>query len=93
MRADGVRVVWPGKFVVHVGSGQPLVDKKFHTSNILAATVQVAGVGVEVDRCSTRWCVLLTPVDRLTRQRRSAAVPACAATVIIFVCCVVVVSR
>ena len=45
--------MWPGKFVVHVGSGQPLVDKKFHTNNILAATVQVAGVGVEVDRCST----------------------------------------
>jgi hypothetical protein len=53
VRADGIRVLRPGLFSVYVGGGQPLVDPKFHTSNILIAELSVEGAESRVDRCVT----------------------------------------
>ena len=51
VREDGVRVLRPGKFTVHVGGGQPLIDPRFHTSNILSAPVFVTGTEIEANTC------------------------------------------
>ena len=51
VRGDGVRVLRPGKFTVHVGGGQPLIDPRFHTSNILSAPVFVTGTEIEANTC------------------------------------------
>ena len=51
VRNDGVRVLRPGTFTVHVGGGQPRIDAKFHTSNILSAPVHVKGTEIEANAC------------------------------------------